>query len=114
MRNFSTSPREMAASLWRHRELTGALVRREVIGRYRGSVMGLAWSFLNPLLMLAIFTFVFSFIFGMRWAGLEQGVGNVAIVIFTGMIVHGLFAECVNRAPTLILSNTNYVKKVVF
>lgn len=104
----------MAASLWRHRGLTGALVRREVIGRYRGSLMGLAWSFLNPLLMLAIFTFVFSSIFGMRWAGYGDKLANVAIILFVGMIIHGLFAECINRAPSLILANVNYVKKVVF
>jgi len=77
--------------------------------------MGLAWSFLNPLLMLVIYTFVFRVIFKARWdaAGTESQV-DFAIVLFVGMIVHALFAECVNRAPSLIISNVNYVKKVVF
>jgi len=77
--------------------------------------MGLAWSFLNPLLMLIVYTFVFGVVFKARWgvAGGESKV-DFAIVLFVGMIVHGLFAECINRAPGLILSNVNYVKKVIF
>jgi len=106
---------QMARSLWRHRNLIGQMTRREVVGRYKGSVMGLAWSFLNPLLMLVIYTFVFRVIFKARWesTGNESNV-DFAIVLFVGMIVHSLFAECVNRAPGLIIANVNYVKKVVF
>lgn len=104
----------MVASLWRNRGLTIALVKREVVGRYRGSVMGLAWSFFNPLFMLLIYTFVFSTVFKARWAGADETKTDFAIILFVGMIVHGLFAECANRAPTLILYNSNYVKKVVF
>jgi len=63
MQNYSSSPREIIASLWRNRQLLKALIKREVIGRYRGSVMGMAWSFFNPIVMLAIYTFVFSVIF---------------------------------------------------
>jgi len=114
MQAFSISPREMAASIWRHRGLARALVKREVVGRYRGSVMGIAWSFFNPLLMLAIYTVVFSSIFKARWGTGEDSKVDFAILLFVGMIVHGLFAECVNRAPSLILSNVNFVKKVVF
>jgi lipopolysaccharide transport system permease protein len=90
------------------------MTTREVVGRYRGSVMGLAWSFFNPILMLAVYTFVFSEIFKARWVGMDTGKGGFAILLFVGMIVHGLFAECANRAPSLILTNGNYVKKVVF
>lgn len=114
MQAFSISPREMAASIWRHRGLARALVKREVVGRYRGSVMGIAWSFFNPLLMLAIYTVVFSSIFKARWGTGDDSKVDFAILLFVGMIVHGLFAECVNRAPSLILSNVNFVKKVVF
>lgn len=115
MQNFSILPREMVASLWRNRGLITALVKREVIGRYRGSVIGIAWSFFNPLLMLVIYTFVFSVVFKARWGvGGEESKTDFAILLFVGLIVHGLFAECVNRAPALILSNVNYVKKVIF
>jgi lipopolysaccharide transport system permease protein len=103
------------SSPWRHRALIGQLVKREVLGRYRGSVMGLLWSFLNPLLLLVVYTFVFSGIFRARWfPAREEGPVDFALVLFVGMIVHGLFAECVNRAPRLILDNTNFVKRVVF
>jgi lipopolysaccharide transport system permease protein len=115
MQKFSTSPRELFASLWRNRSLVRALVKREVVGRYRGSVMGIAWSFFNPLLMLVIYTFVFSGVFKARWGvGVDESKTDFAIILFVGMIVHGLFSECVNRAPGLILSNVNYVKKVIF
>lgn len=90
---------------------------REVISRYRGSVLGIAWSFFNPLLLLLVYTFVFTVVFEARWGNADAAIddkGDFSIMIFSGMIVHGLFAECFNRAPTLITSNSNYVKKVVF
>jgi lipopolysaccharide transport system permease protein len=110
----SAGPLSLAASLWKNRSLISQMTKREVIGRYRGSVMGLAWSFFNPILMLAVYTFVFSEIFKSRWVGVDTGKGGFAILLFVGMIVHGLFAECANRAPSLVMSNSNYVKKVVF
>lgn len=115
MQYFRTSPREMIASLWRNRDLVVALTKREVVGRYRGSLVGITWSFFNPILMLLIYTFVFSVVFKARWAvGGEESRANFAIILFVGMIIHGLFAECINRAPSLIISNPNYVKKVIF
>lgn len=91
------------------------MTKREVVGRYKGSVMGLAWSFFNPVFMLAVYTFVFSVIFKSRWGvGGEESKTQFAVVLFVGMIVHSLFAEVLNRAPSLILGNVNYVKKVVF
>jgi lipopolysaccharide transport system permease protein len=114
MQNFSISPKEMVASLWRNRGLITALTQREVIGRYRGSVMGILWSFLNPVFMLLVFTFVFSLVFKARWSGGSDSKTEFALILFAGLIVFNLFSECVNRAPGLILSNANYVKKVVF
>lgn len=114
MQNFSTSPKEMVASLWRNRELIKASAKREILGRYRGSAMGLLWSFFNPVFMLAVYTFVFSEIFKARWSAGSESKTEFALVLFAGLIVFNLFAECINRAPSLILSNANYVKKVVF
>jgi lipopolysaccharide transport system permease protein len=115
MQRFSTTPIEMIASVWRNRWLTIQMVKREVLGRYRGSTLGLAWSFFYPVVMLGVYTFVFSVVFKARWGiGGEESKASFAIILFVGMIVHGLFAECVNRAPGLILSNVNYVKKVIF
>ena len=82
---------------------------------YPLSTLMLAWSFFNPVFMLAVYTFVFSLVFKARWGiGGEESKTQFAVVLFVGMIVHGLFAEVLNRAPGLILSNVNYVKKVVF
>ena len=111
-----TSLVALTKSLWRNRQLIVQVTKREVIGRYKGSVMGLGWSFFNPLLMLVVYTFVFSEIFKMRWSGMggDDSKTQFAVVLFVGMIVLSLFSEVLNRAPGLILSNVNYVKKVVF
>ena len=110
-----TSLVALIESLWRNRHLIVQMTRREVVGRYKGSVLGLAWSFLTPILMLAVYTFVFSVVFKARWGtDGDESKTQFALVLFVGMIVHGLFAEVLNRAPGLILSNVNYVKKVVF
>jgi lipopolysaccharide transport system permease protein len=114
MQNFSISPKEMVTSLWRSRSLVKALVKREVVGRYRGSFMGILWSFFNPVFMLAVYTFVFSVVFKARWTADSDSKTEFALVLFAGLIMFNLFAECINRAPGLILSNANYVKKVVF
>jgi len=111
-----TSLSALARSLWINRQLIAQMTRREVIGRYKGSVMGLTWSFFNPVFMLIVYTFVFSEIFKSRWGGpsASNSKTEFAVVLFVGMIVQGLFSEMLNRAPGLILSNVNYVKKVVF
>lgn len=109
--------------LVKHRSLIAQLVRREVLGRYRGAALGVVWSLLTPLLMLAIFTFIFSAVFKARWTppaaadgaqAASTGTGEFAIILFIGLIVFNLFSEVVTRAPSLILSNVSYVKKIVF
>lgn len=104
----------MARSLITNRSLIYQLTKREVIGRYRGSVMGLAWSFFNPLLMLLVYTFFFSVVFKARWAGDGSSRAEFAVFLFVGILVHSVLAECINRAPSLILGNANYVKRVIF
>lgn len=105
----------LAKSVIINRRLIYQMVRREVVGRYKGSIFGLAWSFLNPIFMLVIYTFVFSVVFKAKWGGSSTNSREeFSLILFTGMIVFGLFSEAINRAPTLIISNVNYVKKVVF
>lgn len=110
------SPLYAARSIAKHRILLQQMTQRDVVGRYRGSVIGLAWSFFSPLLMLGIYTFVFSVVFKARWNGIgtESSKMDFAIIFFSGLTIYGIFSECINRAPSIILGNANYVKKVVF
>jgi lipopolysaccharide transport system permease protein len=101
--------------IWKNRELVWRLTEREVLGRYRGSLLGIGWSFLNPMAMLAVYTFVFSKIFNVRWGTLEASSPTVfAINLFAGLIVFNLFSEAALRSPGLVLANPNYVTKVIF
>lgn len=114
--NHPTSLTALARSLWRNRQLIIQMSKREVVGRYKGSAMGLAWSFFNPVLMLLVYTFVFSEVFKTRWGGDggDESKTQFALILFVGMIVLSLFTEVLGRAPGLVISNVNYVKKVVF
>lgn len=107
-------PMDVLNSFWAHRSLIFQMAQREVVGRYRGSMLGLLWSFFHPLLMLAVYTFVFSFVFQARWGIGSDSKIDFAILLFAGLIVHGFFAECATRASGLIVSHANYVKKIVF
>ena len=105
---------DMLKNLWKSRELIKQFTKREVVARYRGSYLGIIWSFITPVFMLLIYTFVFSVVFKNRWG---TGSGNkveFALILFCGLTTFNIFAECLNRAPGLIVSNPNYVKKVVF
>ena len=109
------SLKALLGSLRQNHRLIFQMTRREVVGRYKGSTLGLAWSFFNPLFMLVVYTFVFSVIFKSRWGtDPNESRTQFAVVLFVGMIVQGLFAEVLNRSSGLILSNQNYVKRVVF
>lgn len=104
----------MVASFWRNRSLIKSLAQREILGRYRGSFLGLFWSFFNPVFMLLVYTFVFSVVFKARWNAGSDSKTEFAMILFVGLMVFNLFSECVTRSPSLILNNVNYVKKVVF
>jgi lipopolysaccharide transport system permease protein len=111
----STAPSAMIASLWRNRYLAWQLTRRDLISRYQGSIVGVAWSFVQPLLMLVVYTIVFSVVFKPQWQGVPAGsTAGFAAILFSGLIVHTFVSECFVRAPSIILAYTNYVKKIVF
>ncbi len=101
-------------SAWRNRDLLRQLLRREVANRYRGSLLGLTWALLHPLLMLAVYTCFLGIVLRFRWGGAAHDRGHFALILFAGLIIYNFFAECALRAPHLILENVNYVKKVVF
>jgi lipopolysaccharide transport system permease protein len=115
MQDFSSSPSELMASFWRNRQLIVNLVKREVVGRYKGSMLGIFWSLVTPIFMLLVYTFVFSVVFKARWGqGGSDSKTEFALILFVGLMVFNIFAECISKAPGLILSNANYVKKVIF
>tara|TARA_R110000796_G_scaffold54365_1_gene127151 strand:+ start:7868 stop:8689 length:822 start_codon:yes stop_codon:yes gene_type:complete len=115
MRDFSISPFGFAQDTWQKRRLIYNLSKREVVGRYRGSFVGIFWSFLTPILLLTVFTFVFGEIFQARWGDrVQSGPLDFAVALFAGLLIFNFFSECIGRAPTLIIANANYVKKVVF
>ena len=96
--------------------LTYELIKREIESRYRGSVLGIVWSMITPLLMLGIYTFVFGTVFRSRWgaADAQTPPAQFAVILFSGLIIYQIFAETLIRAPSLMIANSNYVKKVVF
>jgi lipopolysaccharide transport system permease protein len=93
------------------------LTKREIISRYRGSFLGILWTIINPILILAIYTFVFGFVFKVRLdqsSSSENDQFSFALLLFSGLIVYNIFSDCLSRSPGLVLANINYVKKIIF
>lgn len=111
---YRLSPLMVLTSISTHWDLIRQLTRREIASRYRGSLLGALWAFLHPMVMLSVYTIVFRGALGMRWGGSGESALDFGLVLFSGLIVHALFAENVHRAPYLIVNHTNYVKKIVF
>lgn len=111
---MGTSSDNPFSALGRHRSLMWELARRDILGRYRGASFGLFWSLLSPFLLLCIYTFAFGTVMGGRWPEIESGNTSFSIVLFAGLIVHGFLAECLIRAPELVVGNPNFVKRVIF
>lgn len=101
--------------VWRqHRNLMMELAKRDVVGRYRGASFGLFWSLISPFLMLMVYTLAFGFVFKSRWPGAGNNISDFSMLLFIGLIVYGFFSECLTRSPALVVSNPNFVKRIVF
>jgi len=108
-------PVRMGCNIWSRRELVWQLARRDLAAKYRASYLGMLWTVLSPLILLAVYTFIFSVVLEMRWKDdSPPGHGLFAITMFIGMLIFNVFSEVLNRATTLITSHPNFVKKVVF
>ena len=106
---------ELPRCALRNRTLLLQFVKRNIALRYRGSMLGLVWSFVQPLMMLCVYTFVFSVVFKARW-GVDMGGGRgaFAIIMFCGMAIFNIFSESVNACCVVVTGNPNLVKKVIF
>jgi lipopolysaccharide transport system permease protein len=100
-------------SVIRHRYLLGQLIKRDVLIRYRGAYFGLLWIFLNPLIMLGIFVFVFGHVFQARWPAQTEDI-PFSLNLYCGLIAFNIFAEAVGRSPAAVRSYPSYVKKIIF
>lgn len=101
-------------ALLNYRSLTWEMTRRDILGRYRGASFGLLWSLISPFMMLMIYTMAFGYILKSRWPNTSGNTSDFAMLLFIGLIVHGFFAECLTKAPNLIIGNSNLVKRIVF
>ncbi|WP_160280148.1 ABC transporter permease [Cellvibrio mixtus] len=109
-------PMLLFRSLWVHRSITILLASRELTTRFTGSLFGRLWLIISPLVLLAVYAFFFGEILQAKWSvgNAGDGLTSFALVIFSGLILHQFFADCISRAPELMLINPNYVKKIVF
>ncbi len=110
----SSSVLGLTNSLWRYHNLLGHLIVRDVESRYRGSLVGVLWALLLPCIMLMVYVFVFGYVFSPVKTAARHVTPDFALSLFTGMLLHGFIAECLARAPSSILAQPSYVKKVVF
>lgn len=101
------------ANLYRFRHLAGIMVYRDVVGRYKSSLLGSFWPLINPIGHLLLYTFVFNVILQVRF-GNNAGPANFALYLMTGLIPWGAFSEAIARSSVAILEVPNLVKRVVF
>lgn len=109
------SLRETLRTLVAHRFLLRQLSLREFLGVYKGSFLGALWSWLYPLILLAVYAFIFSRVFKMRWSLTpKETLGSFALILFCGFIPFNLLSQVLQRSSSIIVQNTNLVSKVVF
>lgn len=97
-----------------NRDLIFSMTKKDVIGRYKGSVLGIFWSFFTPLFMLGLYTFFFRFVFQSKWPDVGDTTADYAVMLFAGLVVHAMAADMIGRSAGSIIGNANLVKKVVF
>ena len=100
-------------TLWRNRALIRVMVRRDVLGRYRGSFGGAFWTVMNPLLLMLTYFYVFGVILRSRFPG-DPSRSGFALYFLAGMLPWLPFSEAVGRSASVMLEHRNFVKKVVF
>jgi len=100
--------------VWKHRELTLTMAKREFLDRYAGQVLGMYWGIIHPLLILGVFLFLFGIIFKARIGGTVSVPYGYTIYLFSGMIPWLCFQEVMNKGALAVTANANLVKQVIF
>ena len=113
MSTITLNPLRIFADIWHNRYLLGQLIKRDVLLRYRGAIFGVLWIFMSPLIMLAIFAFIFGHIFQARWPQQESSI-PFWLLLYSGLIAFNVFAETISRAPTSVRGYPSFVKKIIF
>lgn len=101
-------------AVFQNRSLLRALVLRDLEASLRGTSLGWAWMILLPLVMLAVYTFIFGVIFGAQWRDRAPVPFQFPMLYFSGLILFGFFTACINRAPNLMHENATYLRQIVF
>lgn len=115
IQSFLSAPGDVARTIGSSRLIVRLLVRRDILGRYRRSVFGTAWTVIQPLMMFAIYAYVFSVVFQVRFPSRVPEVEiEYGIILFSGLMMHVFLAEVLVRSPMLVLENVNFVRKVIF
>ncbi|MAV59590.1 MAG: sugar ABC transporter permease [Candidatus Marinimicrobia bacterium] len=97
------------------KELFILLFYQEFAGKYRSSILGLYWIVITPLFMLTIYTFVFGYVFSIKWPGFAgSNLFEFSLILYSGLVFYNTFSEVISRSPTIVIENSNYVNKVVF
>src|SRR5918912_4143531 len=113
MQSAQTAHRRIWQPLWQlpsRAELIFSFAKRELLGRYKGSALGIAWAVLTPVVMIAIFTFIFAGIFGARF-GASSSHWDYALFLFCGLVPWTMFQDTLQSSAITIVTHANLVKR---
>jgi lipopolysaccharide transport system permease protein len=112
--NYWQDSMRILRQVWRHRELTLVMAKREFMDRYAGQVFGVYWGIAHPLLIMGVFLFLFGSIFRARIGGSVDIPFGYTMYLFSGMIPWLTFQEVLNKSPLAVTTNSNLVRQVIF
>ena len=98
----------------KNKDLISILLIREIAYKFKGSFLGILWMILTPIILIVIFTFIFGEVFDIKWMDIPESKEYFALILFSGLMVFNFFAESISKAPLLFVTNSSYIKKIIF